>query len=89
MLGSVVHAQGADLQRLGELHLKACKLARPNPKELAERLFRCETSSPFDSFYDSARTYRDVLGDAGLQRPEERRVGLYVDRLFVVKGAGW
>ena len=62
---------GQTLQRLGELHLKACELARPDPEELAERLFRCETSAPFDSFYDSARIYRDVLGDAGLQRFRE------------------
>ena len=62
---------GQTLHHLGELHLKACKLARPDPEELAERLFRYETSSPFDSFYDSARIYRDVLGDAGLQRFRE------------------
>jgi uncharacterized Zn finger protein len=62
---------GQTLHHLGELHLKACKLARPDPEELAERLFRCETSSSFDSFYDSARIYRDVLGDAGLQRFRE------------------
>lgn len=59
------------LQRFTELHFKACKLARPDSKELAERLFRCETSFPFDSFYDSARIYRGVLGDAGLQRFRE------------------
>jgi uncharacterized Zn finger protein len=59
------------LQRVAELHFKACKLARPDPKELAERLFRCETSFPFDSFHESARIYRGVLGDAGLQRFRE------------------
>lgn len=62
---------GETLQRLGELHLKACKLAQPDPQELAERLFHCETSAPFDSFYDSARIYRDALGNAGLQRFRE------------------
>ena len=62
---------GETLQHFAELHFKACKLARPDPKELAERLFRCETSFPFDSFYDSARIYRDVLGEAGLQRFRE------------------
>ena len=64
-------AVGQTLYRLGELHFKACKLARPDPEELAERLFRCETSFPFYSFHDSARIYRDVLGDAGLQRFRE------------------
>jgi len=62
---------GQTLYRLGELHFKACKLARPDPEELAERLFRCETSFPFGSFHDSARIYRGVLGDAGLQRFRE------------------
>ena len=59
------------LQRFAELHFKACKLARPDPEEFAERLFRCETSFPFDSFHDSARIYRSVLGDAGLRRFRE------------------
>jgi len=59
------------LQRFAELHFKACKLARPDPEEFAERLFRCETSFPFDSFHDSARVYRSVLGDAGLRRFRE------------------
>ena len=62
---------GQTLHRLCELHFKACKLARPDPEELAERLFRCETSFPFGSFYDTARIYRDVLGDTGLQRFRE------------------
>jgi uncharacterized Zn finger protein len=53
------------------LHLKACELARPDPKELAERLFRYETLTPFNSFYDSARIYRAALGDAGLRRFRE------------------
>lgn len=47
---------GQTLQRFGELHLKACELARSDPEKLAERLFRCETSAPFDSFYDSTRS---------------------------------
>ena len=62
---------GQTLHRLGELHLKACELARPDPEELAQRLFHCETSTPFDSYFDSARIYRDVLGDVGLQRFRE------------------
>jgi uncharacterized Zn finger protein len=62
---------GQTLHRLGELHLKACELAQPDPEELAERLFRYEISAPFDSFYGSARIYRDVLGDAGLRRFRE------------------
>lgn len=62
---------GESLQHFAELHFSACMLARPDPEELAERLFRCETSFPFGSFYDTARVYRDVLGDAGLQRFRE------------------
>lgn len=59
------------LQHFAELHFKACRLARPDPEEFAERLFRYETSFPFDSFHDSARIYRSVLGDAGLRRFRE------------------
>jgi tetratricopeptide (TPR) repeat protein len=58
---------GDVLCRLGDLHLKACKLARPNPEKLATELFRLETTLPFGVCSFSAQTYRDVLGQAGLQ----------------------
>jgi tetratricopeptide (TPR) repeat protein len=59
---------GDILCNLGELHLKACKLARPDAVALAETLFRLETSLPFGVCSFSALTYKDVLGPKGLQR---------------------
>ncbi len=56
------------LERLGELHHKACLLAHPEPTELAERLFKYETASGFDVFYDSLRRYAKVLGKEGKAR---------------------
>ncbi len=58
---------GDTLCRLGELHLKACKMAHPNVETLAHDLFELETTLPFGVCSFSASTYRDVLGKAGLQ----------------------
>jgi uncharacterized Zn finger protein len=57
--------------RLGELHLQACAMARPEPADLAERLFRLETSLPFGLCSFDAATYRDALGTEGLSRYRE------------------
>lgn len=57
--------------RLGELHLKACTLARPEPAGLAERLFRFETTLPFGLCSFDATTYRAALGKEGLRRYRE------------------
>ncbi len=56
------------LERLGELHHKACLAARPDPVELAERLFKYELSAGFDVFHDSLRRYTKVLGKEGAAR---------------------
>lgn len=56
------------LERLGELHYKACMAARPDPSELAERLFKYELSAGFDAFFDSLRRYAKVLGKEGAAR---------------------
>lgn len=56
------------LERLGELHHKACMAARPDPAELAERLFKYELSAGFDAFHDSLRRYAKVLGKEGAAR---------------------
>lgn len=58
---------GETVRRLGELHLKACQMARPDAKTLAHDLFNLETTLPFGVCSFSALTYRDVLGKAGLQ----------------------
>lgn len=62
---------GDIVYRLGELHLKACTLARPDPAGLAERLFRFETTLPFGLCSFDAATYRDALGKEGLRRYRE------------------
>jgi uncharacterized Zn finger protein len=56
---------------LGKLHLQACAMARPEPAGLAERLFRLETTLPFDVCSFDAVTYRDVLGTEGLRHYRE------------------
>jgi uncharacterized Zn finger protein len=62
---------GEIVYRLGALHLKACTMARPDPAELAERLFRFETTLPFGLCAFDANTYRNALGKAGLRRYRE------------------
>lgn len=59
---------GGVLDRLGDLHLRACQLAKPDPVALAERLFRYETTMSFNSYINSVRTYQDVLGNEGIAR---------------------
>jgi uncharacterized Zn finger protein len=59
---------GGIVCRLGELHLKACTLAKPDPVALAERLFRFETTLPFGLCSFDAATYKTPLGKKGLQR---------------------
>lgn len=62
---------GDIVYRLGELHLKACSMARPEPAGLAERLFRFETTLPFGLCSFDAATYRTALGKEGLRRYRE------------------
>ncbi len=59
---------GGVLENIGALHLQACMIARPDPLELAERLFGYEATFLLETFLDSARTYHAVLGETGLQR---------------------
>ena len=62
---------GGVVYRLGELHLKACAMAKPEPTALAERLFHFETTLPFGLCSFNAATYRAPLGKKGLQRYRE------------------
>lgn len=54
------------LARLQELHLEACRAARPDSVKLAERLFRWELDGDWDVLRGAAERYADVLGDEGL-----------------------
>jgi uncharacterized Zn finger protein len=56
---------GGALARAQELHLKACRAARPEPVELAERLFELELGSSFGACSGAYATYADILGKAG------------------------
>ena len=57
---------GGILQRLQELHLEACRKAKPDPEALAERLFDWEMRTHFDTFYGAAGAYAELLGERGL-----------------------
>ncbi len=57
---------GGALEELEELHHTACKEAKPDPKELARRLFEWEIGGYYDTFFEAAITYADVLGEEGL-----------------------
>jgi uncharacterized Zn finger protein len=59
------------VERLEELHHRACVAARPDPRGLAERLFAWELESDLDIFDRAAVRYADVLGEAGLDRYRE------------------
>jgi uncharacterized Zn finger protein len=63
-MGSVL----ADLQ---EMHHEACMQATPDPKALAEKLFRWELESEWETFHGAADIYADVLGEVGLARYRE------------------
>lgn len=54
------------LERLQELHLAACKKARPDPEELARRLFAWEMRTDWDTFFGASQTYARILGPKGL-----------------------
>jgi len=53
-------------ERLQALHLQACRKAKPDPEELARRLFGWELGGGWDSFRGAAETYARVLGESGL-----------------------
>jgi uncharacterized Zn finger protein len=57
---------GGILRRLQELHLEACRKAKPDPTVLAERLFAWEMRTHFDTFFGAASLYAELLGETGL-----------------------
>ncbi len=56
------------IAQLGELHLDACRMARPDALDLAERLFDLATTLPFRICDFDIGAYADCLGEAGLER---------------------
>ncbi len=65
-----ISGEGAGVQMLHErvvaLHREACLLARPDPVELARRLFDWGLTGEWGTFEEAAETYREVLGANGL-----------------------
>ena len=57
---------GGIRDRLQELHLAACRKAKPEPEALARKLFDWEMKSQWDVFHGAARTYARILGRKGL-----------------------
>ncbi|MEO1132204.1 MAG: DUF6880 family protein [Cyanobacteria bacterium J06639_1] len=55
------------MEQVQDLHLRACKIAKPNPSALAERLLDIELESGFGFFHNALEIYADVLGDEGIQ----------------------
>ena len=62
---------GGVIARLETLHLEACRRAKPDPVELAERLFVWELDGDWDLFDHAILRYADVLGAAGVARYRE------------------
>ena len=57
--------------RLQDLHYQACQEARPDPVELARRLFQWELHSDFDVFYSAVARYAKILGAKGMKVYQE------------------
>ena len=54
------------LDRLQDIHYRACRSARPDREALARSLFTWELNSEWDVFDNAVSTYRDVLGSEGM-----------------------
>ncbi len=57
---------GGIIENLQELHHQACQQAKPDPEELAQRLFEWELNGSWGTFSGAAGKYADVLGPSGL-----------------------
>jgi uncharacterized Zn finger protein len=58
---------GVLCDRLQDIHYRACEEARPDPVELAARLFQWELHSDFDVFHGAVAQYADILGAKGMR----------------------
>ncbi|HEY2053363.1 MAG TPA: hypothetical protein VGH14_05445 [Solirubrobacterales bacterium] len=56
---------GTAFDEIQRLHLEACKQARLEPVELAERLFSLMMATEYDLFYDAVEDYAHLLGENG------------------------
>ncbi|WP_202800176.1 SWIM zinc finger family protein [Sinorhizobium fredii] len=75
------------LDRTRDIHLAAARAVRPDPVLLARDLFKREMEGEYDTFYNAAGTYADILGDEGLA--EYRRLALAAwEKLPPLRGGG-
>lgn len=51
--------------RIQEIHVRACAAAKPEPKQLARKLFNLELASEYGEFSDALETYAEALGAKG------------------------
>ncbi|HOC91714.1 MAG TPA: SWIM zinc finger family protein [bacterium] len=58
---------GGILEKIQELHLAACKKAKPDPEQIARRLFEWEMRTEWDTFHYAVDTYAAVLGKKGIE----------------------
>jgi hypothetical protein len=68
-LGEIDDSDGRSgelVARAGDIHLKACLAAKPEPIELAQSLYAREIGSEWDFFYGASEAYGEVLGETGL-----------------------
>lgn len=61
----------AQLERLEDIHLQACREAPPDPRKLAKSLFRFEMDPESEIFYRALFTYADILGEEGIKAYRE------------------
>jgi uncharacterized Zn finger protein len=54
------------VERLGTLHLEACRSGAVDPVALGQRLVELELGSRHEAFYGAIDDYAEVLGEAGL-----------------------
>ena len=57
--------------RVEQIHYDACRQAKPDPVELAKRLFEFELHGDFDVFFGAVERYAKILGTDGLKAYRE------------------
>jgi uncharacterized Zn finger protein len=62
---------GETLANIQALHLAACRIAKPTPTVLAERLFDLEMQDQYETFYHASETYGELLGKKGNEHYRE------------------
>lgn len=72
--GQIDDAEGdtySGIERLGEVHLRACQRLNPDPVALAERLFEYQMAGGSEAFYTILPDYAAAFGETGLARYED------------------